>query len=115
VRAVLDEALPHKLTSLLRDAGCPVDRFPARWKGMQDSALLDVIEAEGCTVLVTCDRNMPFQQSFAGRSIAVVVVPGQRLQILAPLVDQIARTIRDARPGEVKIIDRTDAVGPSPA
>ena len=82
---------------------------------MQDRALLDVIEAEGCTVLVTCDHNMPFQQSFAGRSIDLVVVPGQRLHILAPIVEQIAKAIRDAAPGEVKIIDRTDAVGPSPA
>jgi len=38
---------------------------------------MDAAEAAGIAVLATCDQNLVFQQSLAGRQMAVVVLPQQ--------------------------------------
>lgn len=107
MRAVLDEALPCKLAGILSEVGCPTEPFPARWKGLKDGALLDELEAGGWSVLVTCDRNMVHQQTLSRRSVAVIVVPGQRLQVLVPMVDAISRSVIEAEPGSAYFVGAT--------
>lgn len=104
MRVVLDEALPRKLASLLTEAGCLVEPFPAGWKGLKDGDLLTAMQAEGCAVLLTCDRNMAHQQTFSDRALALIVVPGQRLHVLATMVEEIVHAVRTARPGTVTTV-----------
>jgi hypothetical protein len=72
---------------------------------MKDGALLDRLDLEGGTVLLTCDRNMSFQQTLAGRNVALVVLPGQRLAGLASIITAIADAVANAKPGTVTTID----------
>lgn len=106
MRGVIDESVPRKLASLLREAGCRVDPFPPEWKGLTDGALLDLMETGGHDVLLTCDRNMPFQQAIGSGRIALLILPGQRLAVLAPLVPVIADAVMGAKAGTVVVLDR---------
>jgi hypothetical protein len=52
------------------------------------------------------DRGLEYQQNLAGRSIAIVILRGKsnRLVDLLPLVPDLLRTMRLARPGEINRI-----------
>jgi hypothetical protein len=53
----------------------------------------------GFQCLVTCDRNLIYQQNILGSGLAVVVLPGQRLEELIERSVDIAEAILSAKPG----------------
>jgi hypothetical protein len=61
--------------------------------------LLTVAEAAGFEVLVTTDRNLPYQQNLAGRKIAVVVLGKGRWTLIKPHVARILAAVNAATPG----------------
>jgi hypothetical protein len=99
VKAVLDEGVPRQLIPLLTKVGCAVQPFPREWKGLKNGKLLDRLVSEGFECLVTCDRNIRYQQNLGALRPAIVVLPGQTLDELAARVADIAATIAEARPG----------------
>lgn len=77
--------------------------------------LLERLDAEGYAVLITCDRNMRFQQAIAKRTVGLVVLPDQRLARLLPIARQIGEAVALASPGQVILVEssgRTDVVPP---
>ncbi len=44
------------------------------WDTLSNGKLLTAAENAGFQVLITTDKNLPFQQNLAGRKIAVVVL-----------------------------------------
>ena len=73
MRVLLDEQLPRQLAPLL--TGHDVRTVQQQsWAGLKNGQLLDAAEAAGFTVLVTGDRNLPFQQNLGKRQLAVVVL-----------------------------------------
>lgn len=71
-RVMLDEGVPRQLARALRLSGLEAVAFPNEWKQLADGALLDLAERDGFQVLITGDKNMPFQQSIAGRHLSVL-------------------------------------------
>jgi hypothetical protein len=68
---------------------------------LPDGELLD--EMEGTfDVLVTVDRNLPFQQRLRDRPFAVVILraKGNRLTDLLPLVPALLGVLDGIKPGE---------------
>lgn len=69
------------------------------WQGIKNGELLAKVEAEGFEVLVTADKNMPYQQSMAGRGFALLILDIHP-NILAnqatcvPLVESILPAVR---------------------
>ena len=51
------------------------------------------IEREGFGTLITCDKNMPFQQGLEGRRIPVLVLPTNRLRECLGIAPEIAKAI----------------------
>jgi hypothetical protein len=100
VKAVLDEGVVRLLAALLKETGLEVSTFPQSWKGLKNGELLKQVEQSGYDCLVTADKNLRWQQNLAGRPIAIVVLPGQRLERLRPIVPLIALTILNAKRGE---------------
>jgi hypothetical protein len=99
--AQLDESVPVRLGKALTEIGCRVVRFPNEWKGLKNGRLLDRLDGSGIGCLVTCDKNLQYQQNLERHGIALVVLPRQRFEDLLPLLDEIAGAITDIQPGQV--------------
>jgi hypothetical protein len=61
--------------------------------------LLARIEREGFDLILTCDKQMPFQQNLVGRQLAIVVLPTTKLLELVELTGPLASVLGQARPG----------------
>ena len=76
---------------------------------MANGDLLRAAEEAGFDVLLTTDKNMRYQQNFAGRRIAVVVLGNGLWPFVKPMLPQVAAAVNAARPGsytEVEIPSR---------
>lgn len=102
MKVVLDACVPEPFRHELSGH----DVATARFLGInefEDADLISTIEADW-DVLVTCDRGIPWQNRFAGRNIAVIVMraPTNKLQDLVALVPWVLDTLEVIQPGEVR-------------
>ena len=72
------------------------------WAGVTNGELLRRAAAE-FDLLITVDRNLEYQQSFAGLSLAVIVIhaPSNDVAVLRPLMPAVVAAIAQTRPGVV--------------
>ena len=102
MRLLLDECVPKRLRRELPSHD--VYTVPEMgWAGRENGELLGVAESE-FQVLITVDRKLKYQQSIAGRNIAVVVLVARRnkIEFLRPLVTELERTLAEIKPGELR-------------
>jgi hypothetical protein len=104
VKVVLDACIPRPL----RDEIAGHEVVTSHYLGLsrlEDADLLDAIEAD-FDALVTCDRSIPWQNQFAGRKIAVLVLraPTNKLEDLIELVPALLDALAEVKPGEVREI-----------
>ena len=69
------------------------------WERLRNGDLLSAAEDAGFDVLLTTDKNMPYQQNLLGRKIAVVVLSQQNWPKLRPHVHLVIDAIASATPG----------------
>jgi hypothetical protein len=67
--------------------------------------LLDVAEAAGFEVFVTADKNLRYQQNFAGRQLAIVVIGNAQWRVLRRYVERIVSAVDSAKPGSFVEVD----------
>jgi hypothetical protein len=101
LKIVLDPCVP----SPLRHAITGHDVFTSHYLGLSrlgDTKLLDSIEGK-FDILLTCDRNIPWQQNFARKNIAIVVLSANtnKLQDLLELVPKLLSVLDWVKPGQV--------------
>jgi hypothetical protein len=101
LKAIFDEGVPRLLSRSLEQHGCTVEPFPNQWNGLKNGKLLDWLEQSDFDCLITCDKNLEWQQSLHGRKVAIVVLPYQKLVQLVDIAAQIAAAVRSARHGFV--------------
>jgi len=106
MKVVLDEGVPRRLGGLLRQAGRDVSNFPNEWKGLKNGRLLDRVVQAGFQCLLTCDRNLRYQQPLSKWHVAIVVLPYQRFEDLLPVSPAILAAIEDIQIGSVVTIPR---------
>ena len=75
------------------------------WQSLEDGSLLDVAERHGFQVLITCDQNLPYQQNFTDRKIAVLILSTNHWPTLRPLAARIANLVAFLQRGQVRRID----------
>ncbi len=101
MRVLLDECVPR---ALRRDIpGHEVKTVAeAGWAGVKNGELLR-LAATAFDVMITVDRNLEYQQSFDGLSLAVIVVhaPSNDIAVLRPLMPAVVAAIAKARAGAV--------------
>jgi hypothetical protein len=68
----------------------------------KNGELLRAAEAAGFDVIITVDQNIPEQQNFFSRRIALIILcgPTNRLRDLAPLAPAVLAAIGTIHPGE---------------
>jgi len=106
MRVLLDECVPRALGKALvgHDVKTVVE---AGWAGVKNGELLQ-LAAGLFDVLLTVDRNLEYQQNFAGVRLAVIVVhaPSNDVTVLRPLMPAVLAAIPEAKPGMVTHIER---------
>ena len=101
MRVLLDECVPRGLRAEL--PGHEVKTVAeAGWAGAKNGTLLQ-LAATQFDVLLTVDRNLEYQQSFLGLTIAVIVVdvPSNDIAALRPLMPVVLKALSNSKPGTV--------------
>jgi len=103
MRVVIDECSPKALKRHLTDHGheC-VTVQQAGWAGKKNGELLNLADSL-FDVLVTLDTNVEYQQSLAGRKIAIVVLhsSSNRLEHLRQYFPECVRAIEKIKQGQI--------------
>ncbi len=104
MRILLDNCVPVDFATHLRgqDVATAVGM---QWAHLDDNDLLDAMAGQ-FDVLVTVDKNIPFQQSLNNRPIAIIILHARsnRVAELARLVAKLRRVLRSIGPGELREI-----------
>ena len=101
MKLLLDECVVHDLKKDL--VGHEVSTVvEAGFRGLENGELLRAAAAE-YDVLITVDRNLPFQQNIASLPIAVLLLLGSGITYadLQPLIPQLLAELSLTRPGEI--------------
>jgi predicted nuclease of predicted toxin-antitoxin system len=101
MKVLIDENLPRKLADHLPGHEC---RTVAEcgWAGKTNGELLSLAEFE-FDVLLTLDKNVPYQQNLKLTHIAIVIVRARsnRIQDLLPVIPDCLVALRSIQPGQL--------------
>ena len=67
-----------------------------------NGALLDRAEEAGYEVVITADKNMPYQQNLGRRNFALIVLGANRWPLIEPRIEDIRNALEGIQPGEVR-------------
>jgi Domain of unknown function (DUF5615) len=105
MKVLIDEDLPRKLGGYLIGHEC---RTVAEcgWAGKKNGELLSLAESE-FDVLLTLDKNIPFQQELKLARIALVIVCARssRIQDLLPLIPECLAALQHVQPGQLALVE----------
>ncbi|MCL6546444.1 MAG: DUF5615 family PIN-like protein [Bryobacteraceae bacterium] len=98
---LIDENLPRKLADHLQGHECRTV-VECGWSGKKNGELLALADRH-FDVLLTLDKNLPFQQDLGPLRIAVLIlrVRSSRIQDLLPLIPECLAALETIRPGQV--------------
>ena len=104
MRVLLDESIPIDFAQDLTGVDAQTVKSLG-WAGLKNGALLRQAVGQ-FQVLVTMDKNLPFQQNLAAHDIGVVLVRAHsnRLNDLRPLVPQILDAVAASEPGKIRVV-----------
>jgi hypothetical protein len=69
------------------------------WGKLGNGELLRTAEEAGFTIVITCDRNIPYQQNLQGRGIALIELSGGGWPTIRRHLDRVLTAIEGAKPG----------------
>jgi hypothetical protein len=98
MRIALDENLPRPLMRIFGTGHQVTTVQDLGLAGLANGALLAWLEGN-YDVFVTADKNLRYQQNLAGRSLAIVELPTNRLPLLSSMTTVIVSAVDSATPG----------------
>ena len=98
MRIVLDENLPRPLKRAFAAVHVVTTVQELGLAGLTNGVLLAQLESHW-DVFVTADKNLRYQQNLAGRILAIVELPTNRLPLLLPMFGRLAAVVESATPG----------------
>ncbi|MEL6554488.1 MAG: DUF5615 family PIN-like protein [Cyanobacteria bacterium J06621_11] len=106
---LLDEnLLSKKLKKALSELGHTVKNVEDMgWRGIKDTALLELAESKSFDVFVTADKNIPYQQNIKSIALRLVILntKSTRPDYLLPLIYKIGQRLRQLEIGSVTLIN----------
>lgn len=103
MKLLLDECIPWKVKFLFTATGRTCDTVPdAGLSGKENGELLALIENR-YDVLITIDKNIPYQQNMAGRKLSLLIIrpASNDIDDIRPHVPAALAALQSIRPGEV--------------
>jgi hypothetical protein len=113
-RVLLDEGVPRLLGEKLRGLGIDAGDFPDDWRSLADAELLGATESAGFSILITCDKNMPFQRPLRASRLAVLVLPRSKLHHVLDDAHAIADRLLHLEPGRYAVLGREGSLPDPP-
>jgi hypothetical protein len=101
MKILLDENLPRKLAGYLIDHDCTT--VPeCGWSGKKNGQLL-ILADPLFDLLLTLDKNLPYQQNLNTKRIAVLILlaHSNRIQDLLPAIPDCLAALATIQPGQV--------------
>ena len=77
------------------------------WQGLENGDLLEAAEQGGFDLLLTCDQNVPYQQNFTNRKLALLILSSNHWPTLRPIATRIASAVDFVQPGQIVRLDIT--------
>lgn len=101
MRILLDENLPRKLAGHIIGHNC-LTVVECGWSGKKNGELLSLADPQ-FDVLLTLDKNLPYQQNLDTARIAVLIVRARsnRIQDLLPLIPECLAALVSIEPRQV--------------
>ena len=104
MKILFDASTPAPLARFLR--GHEVVRADELgWQGLENGALLDAAEQAGFDLLLTCDQNVRYQQNFASRKLALVILSSNHWPTLRRIAARIATAVDFVQTGNIVRVD----------
>ena len=104
MKILFDANTPAPLAGFLR--GHQVVRADELgWQGLENGALLDAAEKSGFDLLLTCDQNIRYQQTFTSRKLSMVVLSSNHWPTLRRVAARIATAVDFAQSGQIVRVD----------
>ena len=102
MRVPLDECIDEGLRHAITGHDCETCRY-AGLKGLTNGRLLAAAEQAGFEVLITVDRNLPYQQRLRDREIGLIILQGRttNLDDLLALIPDVLTILAALKPGDV--------------
>jgi hypothetical protein len=79
--------------------------FQMGWDKLKNGELLAAAEQAGFDLFLTTDKNMRYQQNFAARTIAIVVLGQQQWPHVRPHIERVVDATNAATPGSFIEVD----------
>ena len=98
MKVLLDEAVPEFIGRRLPQFEITTIQAMG-WRGVRNGALLDRMSGR-FAVLITTDKNLPFQQNLRQREISVIALPANDIPSVIELLPEIEMTLGTISPGE---------------
>jgi hypothetical protein len=98
MRVLFDQATPVPIRPFLKGHTVSTAAHEG-WDRLQNGELINAAEAAGFDVLLTSDKNMPYQQNLAGRKIAIIVPGRQQWPEVRPHVHLVVAAVNAAKAG----------------
>jgi predicted nuclease of predicted toxin-antitoxin system len=102
-RILFDHCVPKPLCRWLRSEDVRTCHEEG-WDAFRNGELLAAAEAAGFEIFITVDKNLRYQQNLAGRKLAIIELPSNRLSLLPFLVPSLQQTLARATPGSYQEI-----------
>ena len=106
MKVLFDQNVPRNLALHLK-AHEVTRSVELGWQELKNGDLLEVAQDRGFDVLVTADRNLAYQQSLKGRTLAIVVLPSGNWPLLKEAVIEVVRAIGESKSGDFKELKLT--------
>ncbi|MGH9770716.1 MAG: DUF5615 family PIN-like protein [Candidatus Acidiferrales bacterium] len=104
MNVLFDANVPRQLRRLLRNHTISTAQ-EQKWGNIDNGKLLRAAEAADFEVLVTCDKNIVYQQNLKRRKIALVVLSTNDWSILRKAGPLVGAALDAARPRSFQMVD----------
>jgi hypothetical protein len=104
MRVLFDQAAPVPIRPYL-EGHTVSTAFQQGWDKLKNGELPAAAEQSGFDIFLTTDKNMRYQQNFAGRKIAVIVLGQQQWPHVRPHIQRVVDAVNSATPGSFAEVD----------
>ncbi len=98
MRVLFDNGVPWAIADALPEHEVTFTRS-AGWHELKNGELIRRAEAEGFDILLTTDKNIPYQQNLTGRRLALLILSHPQWPDVCFNLDRIALAVDQAIPG----------------
>jgi predicted nuclease of predicted toxin-antitoxin system len=104
VKVLFDHNVPHKMRQFLDEYQVSTAEEMG-WAQLENGELLRAAEGAGFAVMVTCDKNLSYQQNLQGRTLSLIVLSTNNWNILKLNLTPVIESVRAVTPGSFQFVE----------